>query len=93
MKKKKTFDIEKFIIQYNFKNQVVMYNNLFIIAGFADNSFKVFDTVKNVHSAVYFHKKLVTCLDICQIDSNKPILAVGSRDCRVSVWKLIDNNF
>lgn len=63
----------------------MMQYNLLAIGGFSDNSFRIINHLQQKHQQYHFHKKLVTCV---AYSHKLKLLACGSRDCRVSVWKV-----
>ena len=75
----------------NPKNQFAMFNlgnqTYHVVGGYIDNSFRILKDGKEIQTT-RFHKKIVTAVDAGYIPRVKQtLIAVGSKDCRVTVWR------
>lgn len=65
--------------------------NILIIGGYPDNSFKIYNNQKEKQqSSCYFHRKIITCLDVSE---KLGLIACGSKDYKVSLWRLDMKSF
>lgn len=66
-----------------------------VVGGYLDNSFKILKEEANIEvsETIQFHKKVVTAVDTAYIPRLKQsLIAVGSKDCRISLWELESQN-
>lgn len=92
--KKKVFQISAKISSNEFSQSSHVYffkkkKRTVILGGYYDGSFSIFVKGKEIkkndsNSNEFLHKKPIACIGVCE---ECKIIACGSKDCRISLWK------
>ena len=73
---------------YFFKKSMKDKKRVFVMGGFCDGSLRVFEKGKEVKksepTSEFVHKKPIISIGVCE---ECKIIACGSKDCRISLWK------
>jgi WD40 repeat protein len=90
MTAKFTLPLGVFLRSGKIKYQTAMSFPYIFISGFQDNSIKIFNIIsKKYVQKLVKHDKLVNCI---AFSTENKILIAGSKDCKISVWKLSNAN-